>query len=76
MAELAVELPTAVQWVSDLHDEIVDKFFKARDELLAHKDGAPLWSPEMDGAVRSYIDGMGASFLSLFTCSSANARTP
>ncbi len=59
MSQLTADLPTAVQWVSDLHDEIVDRFLKTQEDVLAHRKGAASWGAEMDRAVRIYIDGIG-----------------
>lgn len=72
MAQLGADLPTAVQWVSDLHDEVVDRFLKTREDVFAHRNEATSWSAEMDRTVCTYIDGIGnrtSAIYSTVSCS-------
>lgn len=55
------DLSGALQWISDLHDEIVDRFLKTRADVLAHMNGVPSWGKEIDRQVAAYIDGLGRS---------------
>ncbi|KAF7795903.1 hypothetical protein EIP86_007070 [Pleurotus ostreatoroseus] len=57
--QLGMDLTDAVQWVSDLYDEIAHKFLQTMADVEAHKSGIPSWGAEMDSAVLAYINGLG-----------------
>ena len=59
MTQLGTDLTGAVQWVSDLHDEIAHKFLQAVADVEAHKNGIPSWGTEIDSAISAYVNGLG-----------------
>ena len=78
MTQLGTDLTGAVQWVSNLHDEIADKFLKTLADVEAHRNGIPSWGAEMDSAVLAYINGLGTHLicLPLNTPSAGRIRHP
>ena len=56
------DLAGAMRWISDRHDELVDSFFKTREEVLNHSHGVPSWGEGIDHQVALYIDGLGSYF--------------
>ncbi|KAH9477371.1 Delta(6)-protoilludene synthase [Psilocybe cubensis] len=53
-----VGVDEGIQWISDLHDEIVDNFLKLRQEVMT-KTNFPSYGPEMDRQVEAYVEGLG-----------------
>jgi hypothetical protein len=47
-----------IQWISDLHDDIVEHFLKLRDEVF-DKVNFPSYGEDMDRQVEAYVDGLG-----------------
>lgn len=52
------DLPGALQWISDRHDEIVESFMKVRDDVL-NKRGFPSYGEDVDRQVALYVEGLG-----------------
>lgn len=59
MANENTDLAGAVQWISDTHDEIVDRFLNTRQDVLNQDNGVPSWGTEIDLQVAAYVDGLG-----------------
>ncbi|KAJ6465141.1 terpenoid synthase [Mycena vulgaris] len=48
-----------IQWISDLHDELVEHFLAVRDDVLHHSNGVPSWGKTIDAQIERCIDGLG-----------------
>jgi Delta6-protoilludene synthase len=48
-----------IQWISDIHDEIVDNFLRLREDVIHKTNGFPSWGEEIDRQVELYVDGLG-----------------
>ncbi|KAJ7910913.1 terpenoid synthase [Mycena leptocephala] len=59
MVNNQTDLVGAVQWVSDRHDELVEHFLAAKDDILNHRNGVPSWGEAIDLQVERYIHGLG-----------------
>lgn len=60
MANEKTDLAGALQWISNIHDEIVDRFLSTRQDVLNKRNGVPSWGKEIDDQVAAYVDGLGA----------------
>ncbi|KZP33092.1 terpenoid synthase [Athelia psychrophila] len=52
------DLAGALQWISNTHDELVDRFLSTRQDVL-DKRGVPSWGKDTDRQVAAYVDGLG-----------------
>ncbi|KAF7984104.1 hypothetical protein HWV62_16714 [Athelia sp. TMB] len=59
MVNEKTDLAGAIQWISNAHDELVDRFLKTREDVLNHQNGVPSWGKDIDHQVAAYIDGLG-----------------
>ena len=59
MANEKTDFAGALQWISNLHDEIVHRFLNTREDVLNHRSGVPSWGRDIDLQVAAYIDGLG-----------------
>ncbi|KAF7979340.1 hypothetical protein HWV62_42763 [Athelia sp. TMB] len=59
MANEKTDLAGALQWISNIHDEIVDRFLSTRQDVLNKRNGVPSWGKEIDEQVAAYVDGLG-----------------
>ncbi|KAK7451089.1 hypothetical protein VKT23_012765 [Stygiomarasmius scandens] len=48
-----------IQWISDIHDDIVDHFLRLREDVMNKTNGFPSWGEEIDRQVELYVDGLG-----------------
>ncbi|KAH9477939.1 Delta(6)-protoilludene synthase 18 [Psilocybe cubensis] len=58
MHNLRLSLDEAIQWISDLQDDLVINFLKLREDVV-NKRNFPTYGAEMDRQIVSYIDGLG-----------------
>lgn len=49
----------AVQFISDTHDGLVERWLQLRDDIL-NKRGFPSFGEDLDRQIAVYIDGIGA----------------
>lgn len=58
MHNYGTNLSGAMEWISDLHDEIVEHFLLLSHQVIRH-EGFPSFGPEIDDQLARYIDGLG-----------------
>lgn len=58
MHNYGTDVPGAMQWISDLHDDIVEHFLQLREQVIECQ-GFPSFGPEVDDQLARYIDGLG-----------------
>ncbi|KAK7012924.1 isoprenoid synthase domain-containing protein [Favolaschia claudopus] len=52
------DIAGGIQWISDYHDEIVERFLRVREDVI-NQNGFPSWGTDIDDQVAKYIDGLG-----------------
>lgn len=63
MTNNKTDLPGAIQWISDRHDDVVDNFMRVRDDVLNKKNGFPSYGEDLDRQIALYVDGLGLFFI-------------
>ncbi|KZP06880.1 hypothetical protein FIBSPDRAFT_1053287 [Athelia psychrophila] len=53
------DLAGALQWISDTHDELIDRFLNTRQNVLDMR-GVPSWGKDTDRQVAAYVDGLAS----------------
>jgi len=59
MQRNSTDVAGGIQWISDMHDDIVEHFLKLRDDVHA-KRGFPSFGEDLDRQIAAYVDGLGA----------------